>query len=140
MERNLVARQYEDALFGKFPILKNIIEHLTLKGSLEGFAESVDYSKITLGDDEAQQVDIYTKAQLARGVSMAEITDMLKYLKEDKKLKTHAEAALTYLKTSQTEAAAERARQLSGNKLREEQEETRYWNEFIQHLLRKNFC
>lgn len=135
--QELGARQYEDALFGKFPILKNIIEHLTLKGSLEGFAESVDYSKITLGDDEAQQVDIYTKAQLARGVSMAEITDMLKYLKEDKKLKTHAEAALTYLKTSQTEAAAERARQLQANKLREEQEETRYWNEVNTALTKK---
>lgn len=135
--QELGARQYEETLFNRFPVLKSVIEHLTLKGSLDGFAETVDYSKITLTDDEAQQTDIYTKAQLARGVSMSEITDMLKYLKEDKKLKVHAEAALNYLKTSQTEASATRARQIQENKTREDQEAARYWNEVDTALTKK---
>jgi len=135
--QELGARQYEEALFSKFPILKSVIEHLTINGSLNNFNESIDYSKVTLGDDEAQQVDIYTKAQLARGVSMAEITDMLKYLKEDKKLKVHAEAALSYLKTSQTEAASARAKQIQENKEREEEEERNYWNTVDTALTKK---
>jgi hypothetical protein len=122
--------QSTNELFTKFPILSNIIDHLTVHGNLEQFTEQVDYSTITIKeDDENQQIDIYTRAKTAQGVPAAEIADMIKYLKEDKKLKDAAVSSLSYLKTRQeadktklaTDAAAVKAAQEAANKA--------YWNE-----------
>lgn len=127
--QELGASQYEEQLFNKFPILKEVIDHLTItNGSLNGFTEQTDYSNVTVGDDENQQIDLYTKAQLARGVSMTEITDMVKYLKEDKKLKTYAESALSYLKANQDQRTTERANAIAQLQAQEEAENTAYWN------------
>ncbi len=122
--------KYEQELLSKFPIIGDIIEHLSVNnGSLTGFNESVDYSKITIGDDEAQQVDVFTKAKLAQGVPQAEITDMIGYYKTDKKLKAAAEAGLTYLKTAQDTRLADRQKTVAATKLAEEQAATKYWND-----------
>lgn len=123
----LGANQFQENLYTQYPILKDVIEHLTLNGSLQGFTEEMDYSKVSISDDENQQIDIYTKAQLARGVSVSEINDLIKYLKEDKKLKVHAETALNYLKSQQTDKATTRARLIAEAKTREEQEIADYW-------------
>jgi hypothetical protein len=121
--------QYEQELLGRFPILNSIIEHLTINGSLNGFTEDVDYSKIAIGDDEAQHIDIFTKAKLAQGMPKAEIDDLVKYYKEDKKLKGAAETGLTFLRTNQESKATTRATQVATAKAKQELEQTKYWNE-----------
>jgi len=135
--RKLGAEEYESNLFGRFPILNDIIEHLTINGSLKDFTENVDYSKITLGDDESQYIDIFTKAKLAQGLSQSEITDMVNYYKADKKLKSAAEAGLTYLKTEQTNAITQRAADVAKIKADEEAGRTAYWNEVNKALTSK---
>lgn len=127
--RKLGATEYERQLFGQYPILNEIIEHLTINGSLKGFTEDVDYTKITLGEDEAQHIDIFTKAKKAQGIPDNEIQDMIGYYKTDKKLKSAAETALTYLKTAQTTKATERANAAKAAKDAEDLERTNYWNE-----------
>jgi len=126
--RELGANEFQETLLSQFPVLKDVIEHLTLTGSLKGFNEEVDYNSVVLSDDENQQIDIYTKAQIARGVSPSEINDLVKYLKEDKKLKLHAEHALNYLKTTQTEHQVSRAQAIKDAQLQEEREIDEYWN------------
>ena len=127
--RKLGAVEYETQLFDQFPILKDVVEHLTINGSLKDFIEDIDYNKITLTDDEVQHIDIYTKAKLAQGLSQAEITDMISYLKTDKKLKGAAEVGLTYLRTAQTSKATERANAVVNAKAAIDLEKTKYWNE-----------
>lgn len=123
------SEQYETSLYNKFPILKDVVEHLTLNGSLKDFVEDIDYSKVTVSDEESQQIDLYTKAKLAQGLTMQEITDMVKYLKEDKKLKDAATTSLTYLKAAQTDKATQRAAQVAALKAQQEQDEAVYWSE-----------
>lgn len=121
--------EFEQELFGKFPILLDIIDHLSVNGSLKDFVEDIDYSKITLTEDENQHIDLYTKAQLKRGVPQEEINDMIKYYKEDKKLKTVAATALTYLQTEQTTSKADRAKRMADAKAEAELEASKYWAE-----------
>lgn len=127
--RKLGASEYETELFTKFPILKDVVEHLTINGSMDNFTQQVDYSKINIGDDEAQQIDVFTRAKLAQGMSQAEITDMINYYKADKKLKGAAEVGLTYLKSKQTADATARAQQVADMKAADELARTNYWKE-----------
>ena len=121
--------EYESQLFEQYPILKQVIDHLTINGSLKDFNEEVDYSKIVIGDDEAQHIAIYTESQLARGIPQAEIDDAIKYLKTDKKLKAYAESGLKYLTSAQTVAASTRATNAKAIKDAQEAEQTAYWND-----------
>jgi len=127
--RNLGATEYEQRLFSQFPVLKNVIEHLTLKGSLDGFNEQVDYSKVNIGDDEQQHIDIYTKAKSAQGMSATEIADMINYLKADKKLKDAAVTSLSYLKSVQEKEATNRTAAIKQMKDVQELEAANYWKE-----------
>ena len=126
--KKLGVTEYESILFEKYPILQNIIDHLTVHGSLKDFNEDVDYSKIVIGDDENQHIAIYTKAQLERGIPQLEIDDSIKYLKTDKKLKIYAESGLKYLTSAQTEASTTRATQAKAIKDAQDAEQTIYWN------------
>lgn len=125
----LGATQYEQSLISKYPILPSILEHLDIHGDLKDFTADVDYSKVVITDDENQHIDIYTKAKLAQGLSQAEITDMINYLKTDKKLKSGAETGLVYLKTAQTNKSTERAEASTQAKALADAEQTKYWNE-----------
>lgn len=135
--RKLGATEYEQELFNQFPVLKDVIEHLTINGSLKDFTEDIDYSKITITDDENQHIDIYTKAQLKRGIPQSEITDSINYLKADKKLKSYAESALTYLRSDQTTRSTERANAVALAKTQADLERTSYWNEVNKVLTSK---
>ena len=127
--RELGAKEHEQKLFAQFPILKDVIEHITINGSLKNFNEQVDYSKITIGDTEEQQIAIYTQAKLAQGMSQAEITEMLGYLKTDKKLKTAAETGLTWLKSNQEKTKQDNATKIAAAKAQQDAAETAYWSE-----------
>lgn len=135
--RKVGASQFENKLLTKYPQLPSILEHLEINGSLKGFTEDVDYNKITIGEDETQHIDIFTKAKLAQGISEAEIKDMIGYYRTDKKLKVAAETGLTYLKQSQTTANAERAAQVAETRAASEQQATKYWNEVNQIVTSK---
>ena len=127
--KNLGAVEYEQELFSKYPVLKDIIEHLTLKGSLDGFNEQIDYSTISINDDEQQQIDIYTKAKLAQGLSPNEIAEMINYLKADKKLKDAAISSLSYLKDVQEKDKVNRTLAIEQKRREEEIEAANYWKE-----------
>jgi hypothetical protein len=135
--RKLGATEYEQELFSKFPILQQVVEHLTINGSLENFTQNIDYSKIVIGDDENQQIDLFTKAKLAQGLSQSEITDMVNYYKADKKLKGAAETGLAFLKTSQEANDVARATAVAESKRNAEIERTAYWNEVHKTLSTK---
>ena len=126
--RKLGGEEFKTKLFEQYPILADVIDHLTIHGSLKDFNESVDYSKIIIGDDENQQIAIYTKAQLQRGIPQQEITEMVNYLKADKKLKTASESALTYLKAEQTNLVTTRAAEAKRIKDAQDAEENAYWD------------
>jgi hypothetical protein len=127
--RKLGATEYERELLTRYPILNDVIQHLTINGSLKDFVEDVDYGKVTISDDEKQHIDIYTKAKLKQGLSQNEITDLIGYLKADKKLKAAAETSLTYLRTDQTNAATKRANDIAAIRASEDAERITYWNE-----------
>ena len=127
--RKLGITEYERELIDKYPILPSILEHLDVHGNLKDFIEDIDYSKVTITDDENQHIDIYTKAKLAQGVSQAEITEMIGYLKADKKLKNAATIGLTYLNTAQTTRSADRANAAIAAKNQADLEKTNYWKE-----------
>jgi hypothetical protein len=127
--KKLGKTEYEQILFEQYPILTSIIDHLTIHGSLKDFNEDVDYSKITITDDENQQIAVYTKAQLQRGIPQTEINETIGYLKTDKKLKIYAESALSYLKTSQAEAITTRATQAKSIKDAQDADQIAYWDQ-----------
>ena len=127
--RNIGRTEFEQELFSRFPVLQDVIDHLTLKGSLNGFNEQTDYSALTIGDDEQQHIDIYTKAKSAQGMSATEIADMVNYLKADKKLKDAAIVSLSYLKDSQQKEKANRTANIEQQRQAQELEIANYWKE-----------
>lgn len=127
--KTLGAAEYEQTLLSQFPILKDVIEYLTLKGSLNGFNEQIDYSSISINDDEQEQIDIYTRAKSAQGLSQTEISEMVNYLKADKKLKDAAVTSLNYLKDVQERDKLSRTAAIEQKKKEEELEAANYWKE-----------
>ena len=126
--RKLGRTEYEQEILSKYPVVSDIIEHLTIHGSLDNFVENVDYSKVSITDDETQQIDIYTKAKLQQGLSKEEISDLIGYLKSDKKLKTAAETSLAYLTKLQVTNATDRANKVAEIKAKEDADRLEYWN------------
>ena len=129
--------QAQETIFSKYPILSDIIEHLELKGSIDGFVQNVDYNKITITEDENQWLDIYTQAQLKRGIPKAEIDSYAKYLKDDGKLKQAATTALDFLKTTQTTEQSTRTQAIANKKKAEEDAERAYMTEINKALTSK---
>lgn len=127
--RTLGATTYEQELFSQFPVLKDAIEHLTLKGSLDGFKEQIDYNSVNIEDDEQQQIDIYVKAKTAQGMSASEIADMVNYLKTDKKIKDAAITSLSYLREVQKQEKIARTTAIEQRRKEEEIDVSNYWNE-----------
>jgi len=127
--KNLGKQEYEQEILNQFPIIKDVITHLKLNGSLEGFTNKVDYSKISLDDkDEDQWLGIYIAAQTKRGISEEEARSTARYFKEDGKLKEVAQKSLTFLSESQVKDADNIQRQLQEQEQSEIEENTKYWN------------
>lgn len=129
--------QAQESIFSKYPVLSDIIEHLELKGSIDGFVQTVDYNKIVVTEDENQWLDLYTQAQLKRNMSKAEIDGYAKYLKDDGKLKQAAITSLDFLKTTQTTEQSGRAAAIANKKKAEEDAEREYMAEVNKALTAK---
>lgn len=135
--KKLGAIEYEKTILSEFPIIKDVITHLKLNGSLEGFNNKVDYRKITLDDkDDNQWLGIYIAAQAKRGIPEEEARATAKYFKEDGKLKEMAQKSLLYLSNVQTQEETNLQNQLKQQEQQEVEDNNKYWSE-VQNVVLK---
>lgn len=120
-----------ESYFSKFPVLKQVLNHLVLNnGSIDNFANQIDYTKIKLSEsDESQWENIYIAAQTSRGIPLQEAKDYFKYLKDDKKAKEAAEKSLVFLSETQKARDNEAQLRLEKQMQLEKEEEISYTNE-----------
>lgn len=136
--KNIGAVEYEKKILSEFPIIKDVITHLRLNGSLEGFTNKVDYRKITLDEkDDSQWLGIYVAAQTKRGISEEEARVTAKYFKEDGKLKEMAQKSLLYLSTTQSQEEANLENQLKVQQQQEVEDNNTYWSEVQKVVLKE---
>ena len=121
--------QFEKELFNQFPVVKQFLNHLILNnGDASNFNNVVDYSKITLTDDEQQWETLYVAEKAARGIPAQEAKDLFKYLKDDKKGKEAAQASLKFLNDLQIKQNKEADDLLAEQRKLEQQEQEKYIN------------
>ena len=76
-------------------------------GTLEGFNNHTDYTKLTLNKDDANQLyDVIIKAELKKGTSVDRAKRIADFAKSDNSLFIDAQESLTYLKTIQESEVA----------------------------------
>lgn len=89
---------YEQQLFTTYPILYDVLRHVQTNGSLEGFTERTDYSKVKLEEDNEDQLkNIIITGRKSRGESDEKITKYINYLKDSDSLYDEAKEELNYL-------------------------------------------
>jgi len=121
-----------EALFGKHPILQNVINHLELGGSLEDFKEQEDYSGVKLDKkDEAQLRKFAVEAYVAQGMSIDKANKYFDYVKstdtDNDEVYKEAKAGLEYLKEVQQEKVQEQQNQLQQQRIEEIEQVNNYW-------------
>lgn len=132
------AVEYEQSLLSEFPIIKDVINHLKLNGTLDGFTNKIDFSKISISEsDEDQWLGIYIAAQEKRGVPEEEARVTAKYFKEDGKLKEYAQKSLSYLNAIQQQEELEINQMLQQQQQEEIENDRTYWNEVKKVVLQE---
>ena len=91
-------------------------------GTLEGYKERTDYSKIVIDKDNKQQLsDIILEAEMAKGNSLERAKKILKYIEADENLYEEAKDAQNFLTDVQNKEI-EREREAERSKIKSQQE------------------
>ncbi len=111
ISRQQAVVDYEKELVTKYPLLPDVLRHLELNGSLEGFNKKVNYSTIEIQDDNiSQHKQIIIEARIKRGDTPEKAERYFKMLEDAKATYEEAKDELVYLgQLSATEVAAEEA-------------------------------
>ena len=125
-------KQEQDKLITAYPILKDVINYLTVNnGSLEGFNKKVDFASIELDDKNPEQLTaIVIESRLTKGDTKAEAEQFAKYLKADGNtaLVEGAKAAKEYLVSKEKAEREVRDREIQAIELNNLNAQKQYWN------------
>jgi len=77
---------FKQSLFENYPIVKDVIEHLDKKGSLEGFDFTLNVYSDFGKDDKSIQRSLIRKDKLSKGDKLEEVEDYISYLEDKDKL------------------------------------------------------
>lgn len=115
--------------YNKYPLLKQIEQHLRINnGSLEGFQQETDYSKIKLSEDNIQQLkDIAIAGEKARGRTDERALNIVKLAEADDSLIDLAKDNLEYLVNSQKVTQEFRDRQEALIQEQQAKEQAEFW-------------
>lgn len=126
--RNQAIAEYEEELVSKYPLLPDILKHLELTGSLEGFNKKVDYSTFDLKEDNVDQhKQIIIEARLLRGDTPEKAQRYAKMLEDSKATYEEAQEELQFLVSKDAEAKAEYDKQLANKVKADKEAAEKYW-------------
>lgn len=127
-----LAEQELDAVFNEYPVVKNLLEYLSLGGNPDKFINTVfpetDYETVELTDDERQHEALVTQELMLKGYSQEDIQAEIEDYKAGGILENKAKRALNTLKKNQVAEKTkivERQRQEFENQQREIEN---FWN------------
>jgi hypothetical protein len=119
-------------LYGKHPVLQNVINHLELGGHIEDFKKQTDYSAVKLDKkDEAQlrryAIEMYTD----QGMSIDKANDYFDFVKstgtDNDEIFKEGKAGLDYLKTKQDTVNTNTQQEIADNEANSRIEMDNYW-------------
>lgn len=128
VSRQQAVVDYEKELLSKYPILPDVLRHIELNGSLEGFNKKVDYSTIDLKDDNiTQHKQIIIEARIKRGDTPEKAERYVKMLEDANATYDEAKEELAFLgEISAREVAIEEAK-LNELRVKAEDDAMDYW-------------
>jgi hypothetical protein len=125
---NQSIEDYQNQLFNTYPILFDVINHLSNNGSLEGFNKTVDYSTLELDENnETQLVNIIREARRMRGEEDSKIDKYVNYLKDSNSLALEAEEERKYLVAIDETNRTKQAEVAKAQELEQQQQAQSYW-------------
>lgn len=96
--------------FSKFmqenPDIASIIEYKNRYGTIEGYSNHVDYSKIEIKDDNSFLEDLIYKAEIQKGTTPERAKRLVEFAKANNTLKEDATESLNWLRKSQADEVA----------------------------------
>lgn len=90
---------FKQSLFENYPVLKDVIEHLDKKGSLEDFDFNVDIYSELKEDDKSIHRALIRKDKLSKGDTLEEVEEYISYLEDKGKLFDTAKIVQSKFKT-----------------------------------------
>ena len=122
------AEEVLNSRYEKYPILKQLEEHLILHGNIDSFKEDEDYSEVVLNENnELQLINIIVKEKMTKGETEESANELANLYKKEGLLLDKAKLALTYLDSNAKALKQSREAQVQNRQLQEEQEEIKYW-------------
>lgn len=85
------------------PDIASIIEYKNKYGTIEGYAQHVDYSKVEIKDDNNFLEDLIYKAEIQKGTTPERAKRLVEFAKANNTLKEDATESLNWLKKTQAE-------------------------------------
>ena len=121
-------QEFQNNLFSKYPILSNVINHLSLHNSLEGFDKQIDYSSIELQENnELQLTNVIKEARKLRGESDEKVEKYINYLKDSNSLYSEAQEELNFLVAKDSEFKESQAKDIELKQQQELKDSQEYW-------------
>ena len=120
---------YTNNLISKYPIVKNILNHLELNnGNFDGFTNKVTYKDVKIkSDDEAQAKSIISAARKIRGENDNQIEKYYNYLKDSDGIKAEVELELKYLQSNEKEINDKEEQNIINKRASEIINSNNYW-------------
>ena len=85
------------------PDIASIIEYKNKYGTVEGYAQHIDYSKVEIKDDNNFLEDLIYKAEIQKGTTPERAKRLVEFAKANNTLKEDATESLNWLKKTQAE-------------------------------------
>lgn len=83
------------------PDIASLVEYKQKFGTIEGYSTNIDYSKITITDNESELTDLIYKAEIQKGTSPERAKRIVEFAKANNCLKDDANESLEWLKKNQ---------------------------------------
>lgn len=111
-----------EQMIESYPVLEDVINYISVNGSLEGYETStVDYHSLTLDPkNQNQLISIIRKSREAKGDTEAEINKFVNAIVADNSLPEIAESSLNHLRSiasNEKESIAEKAKQVEEQRI-----------------------
>jgi hypothetical protein len=125
---NQAVEDYQNQLFTTYPILYDVLNHLSTNNTLEGFTKTVDYGSLTLDEtNEIQLTNIIKEARALRGEDSNKIEKYITYLKDSNSVYSEAQEELKFLVAKDSEYKATQLKLVEEAEATERANAENYW-------------
>lgn len=129
---NQLAEQQFTGLLNRYPFMGSVIQYYNENGTLDGYGQPEDFSKIKLSEDNKEQLtQIIVRGKIAKGETPDEAKRIAKFYDDEGKAFEVAKKELEFLQAQQSKLQADTDKALADQAKAQAEQQKNTWGVYI---------